>query len=197
MANLFIAPSNAANVTVTVTIGSAPVNLYYKVFAPSGVIMVTNGLRHTVDRPNIGMHTLIYLKPDSVNFGAVWVQEEQAYAVATGVYAPFNGQPHKSGPTPFPFSSTVVPGFGTLIAGAPSVGDNVYSGDPGTPPPFTPGTEVVTIPWDFQVGGTNGTWKTNFTTLTHNCSLDASGILTASKGGANWSCNVTNASVSY
>jgi hypothetical protein len=192
--NLFTAPDNATNVTVTATIGSMPVKFYFKVIEPSGVIMVTNGLKHAINRPDIGIHTLIYLKPDSVNFGRVWCQEEHAYAVANGVYAPFNGFPHETGPTPFPFTSTVVAGLGTS---AGSSEDNIYSGDPLTAPPFTPGTEVYTIPWDFQVGGTNGTWKTNFTTLTGSCSLGSGGVLTASKAGASWSCNITNASVSY
>lgn len=189
-----IAPSRATTVTVTAKVFGKPMTKTFKVIEPSGVVMVTNGLKHTVNRPDIGMHTLIYLKPDSVNFGAVWCQEEQAYAIANGVYAPFNGTNHESGPIPFPFSSTVVSGLGTLYSS--TAGDNIYSGDPETAPPFAPGTEIYNIPWDFRVGS-NGAWKTNFITVTGTCSLGTGGVLTASKARASWSCNVNDASISY
>jgi hypothetical protein len=153
--------------------------------------MVTGGEWHWSNRPNIGIHTQIYIAPDSVNFGAVWCQEEQASFVATGVYSFMNGQNHEAAPTPFSFTTNVVPGLGTLA----TVMDNVLSGDPGTPAPFTPGTETCTIPWDFRVG-TNA-WTTNFATLTHNCSLGTNGALNVSKSIASWLCNVTNATVTY
>jgi hypothetical protein len=101
-----------------------------------------------------------------------------------------NGKPHDASPGEFPCTDTVVSGRGTLWAAT----DNIYSGDPGTAPPFTPGTETCVIPWDFRVG--TNTWK-RFDTLTHQCSLATGGVLNVSKGGASWSCNVTNATVSY
>jgi len=185
------APGNAATATVTVNYTSGSCATGFSVIEPSGVNMVTNGLRHVINRPDIGFHALIYVAPDSVNFGAVSCIEVTNNAVCSGVYTPFNGYPHDAHPASFPLSSTVVSGLGTS-AGA--VEDNIYSGDPGTASPFAPGSIVYTIPWQFQVG-TNA-WKT-FTTLTHNCSLGSGGVLNASKAGASWSCNVTSATVSY
>ena len=185
----FTAPDRAATATVTVTVRNASQTISFDVIEPSGVIQVTNSLQHTVNRPDIGFHGTIYLTPDTVNFGAIECQEEQAYAVANGVYSQYNGTNHEDAPTPFPFTSTVVSGFGTLSY----VMDQVYSGNPTNSPPFSPGTETVTIPWDFRVGE-NGDWKTNFTTLTHLCSLGPLGNLAASKAGAHWSCYVSDPS---
>ena len=183
------APGNAATATVKASYSGGSLSAVFSVIEPTGVNMVVYAKRHSANRPDIGINNLIYLAPDSVNFGAVWCQEEMVNEVATGVYSFMNGQPHESAPTPFPFTATVVPGLGTS---AGSVNDHVYSGDPGTAAPFAPGTETVIIPWDFQEG--INPWK-NFTTLTHLCVLGAGGALSASKGGASWSCNVTNATV--
>jgi hypothetical protein len=160
------------------------------VIEPTSVNMVIYARRHVVNRPDIGMTNDIYLAPDTVNFSAVSFEEEQAYCLATGVYAFFNGAPHEKQPTAIPLTDTVVPGLGTLAAGR----DNIYSGDPGSgvQPPFTPGTEVFMIPWDFRVG--TNPWKT-FINLDQNCSLANGGVLTISKGGASWSCNVTSPTV--
>jgi len=184
------APGNAATAIITVYYTGGSCTLGFSVIEPSGVNMVTNGLWHYINRPSVGFQASCYIAPDSVNFGVVSCKEETNNFVANGIYSFMNGQPHDSNPGTFPCTSTVVSGLGTLW----SADDHVISGDPGTPSPFTPGTEICTIPWDFNVG-TNAMKK--FTTLTHNCSLGAGGALNASKAGASWSCNVTSPSVNY
>ena len=186
------APGNAATATVTVNYSGGSCTLGFSVIEPSGVNMVTNGLRHAISRPDIGFHAVVYIAPDSVNFGAIYIKEETNNSIATGVYSFENNTPHDPNPQPFPATDTVVSGLGTSLGIAM---DNVWSGDPGIAPPFTPGSYIFNIPWDFRVGTTSA-WK-KFTTLNQNCSLGTGGALTASKAGANWSCNVTSPTVSY
>ena len=195
--NLFTAPNFATNVTVTATIWGMLFKSYYKIVEPSGVFYVTNGLKHAYDEADIGFRVEVYLQPDSVNFGAVWSQEEQAYVVANGVYSQWNGYPHEPNPIPIQCTTLVVPGRGTL-----SGLDFCYSGptDPSLSIPYTNGTENISIPWDFRVGTTNA-WKTNFTTLVWNCSKgsggdEGEGVLNASKANTSCSFNVDDPSVS-
>jgi hypothetical protein len=185
------APGNAAIPIVTLVYTSGSYTKGFSVIEPAGVNMVTNGLRHTVNRPDIGFRAGAYVAPDWVNFGAVSCVEVTNNAVGTGVYSMYNGIPHDRNPAPFSLSATVVPGLGTS---AEPTDDNVYSGNPTNAPPFAPGSLVWNIPMQFRVG-TNA-WKT-FITLPTVCSLGANGILNASKAGASWSCNVADPSVSY
>ena len=196
----FTAPDRGQTCTITATETSntncSPTwSKTFSVIEPSGAYYVTNLLYHTYDEANIGFQALIYLQPDSVNFGAVQCQEEQAYLVANGVYSQYNGVGHQ----PYQvatFGTTVVPGRGTGDAtgsGFPS--DTCYSGDTDSSLhlPYANGSETLAIPWDFKVG--SGAWKTNFISLTWHCSKsdggwDNEGILQASKANASFSCEV-------
>jgi hypothetical protein len=188
----FTAPDRATNCTITANcIGTSGCNTKtFIVYEPSSVNLSTNflPLRHASGRPDIGFQAVIGLMPDTVNFANVECQEEAANFTASGVFSFMNGNLHQSnGPTVVYFSPRVYSGFGT----AAWIPDIVYSGDSTSNlPPFTNGTESVIIPWDFRVG--SGAWKTNFTTLTHYCSLGSGGNLSASKDGAHWSCLVSN-----
>ncbi|MGH7953127.1 MAG: hypothetical protein ACREFE_14595, partial [Limisphaerales bacterium] len=197
----FTAPDRAADVTVTATVYGDSISRTFKVIEPSWVYYVTNVLYHTYDEADIGFHALIYLKPDSVNFGAVQCQEEQAYCVADGVYSEYNGSGHQ----PYQatdFGTTVVPGRGTGDAtGSGLPNDTCYSGatDAALHIPYTNGTETLVIPWDFKVGN-DGIWKTNFTTLTWLCSKSdggghGDGLLNASKSNASVQMNVDDLSL--
>jgi hypothetical protein len=184
------APDRKATATVTVYYDGGSCSLPFNVIEPSGVYFATNALKHHYDRADIGFYALTYLKPDSVNFSHVWCIEEKANCVADGVYLQWDGYPHDRNPSPFSFGDAVVPSLGTGPAN-----DTCYSGetDSSIAMPFSPGTEKVTIPWDFCVN--SGPWKTNFTTLTWNCSESdggdhGEGLLKASKSNAKWSCNV-------
>jgi len=180
------APDRAATATVTVSYGGGgSCEIAFDIKEPTGVNLLTNALQHTSGRPDVGFYAIVGLVPDTVNFGAVQCQEEDCNFIADGVYSYWDGKSHEgtNGPTILPFASTVYPGFGT-VGYFP---DHVYTGNPTNSPPFSSGTETCAIPWDFRVGST-GAWKSDFTTLIHNCSLSGGVNLMASKATAHWSC---------
>ena len=145
----------------------------------------TGNLHHTQNRPDSGMQTNIFLTPADVSFQNVQYHEVNVPAVATGVYAPFNGVGHD----PHPITVTV----DGVVAGVGSKAnaiDNIYSGDPGTPAPFAPGSITFNIPYEFKVG--TGAFK-QFTVVTQRSSLAADGkTLTSTKGGASVTCQVSD-----
>jgi hypothetical protein len=75
--NLFTAPSNAVNVMVTVTIGSAPVSFYYKVVEPTGIVRAqiigTDGFQ--LGAAGAGMSNMLWIGPTNVSFYRVNVLE--------------------------------------------------------------------------------------------------------------------------
>jgi hypothetical protein len=186
----FTALDRAATAIVTANYDGGSCTLSFDVKEPTGVNLLTNVLQHTSGRPDIGFYAFIGLMPDTVNFGAVQCQEEDCNFIADGVYAFMDGKSHEGtdGPTTLFFGSTVYPGLGTIGY----FRDHVYSGDSANNiPPFTSGTENILIPWDFRVRST-GVWKTDFTSLIHNCSLSGGVNLMASKASAYWSCLVSD-----
>lgn len=150
----------------------------------------TGGIRHNVSRPNIGMKTEIYITPDDVNFHKIQHKEVDVGAVCTGVYSPFNGHGHDANPATISETDQVMAGKGTKSMGV----DEIYSGDPGTAPPFTPGHIDFNIPYQFRVG--SGAWK-QFATILQRCELGSGGALSASKAGATASKNVSDPTSSY
>jgi hypothetical protein len=143
------------------------------------------GLHHTKDRPDSGMQTEIFLTPADVSFQNVQYHEVDVPAVANGVYAPFNGVGHDPNPATLTVDG-VVPGLGSKANAI----DNIYSGDPGTPSPFAPGSITFNIPYEFKVGA--GAFK-RFATVTQRSSLAADQItLASSKAGASVTCHVSD-----
>jgi hypothetical protein len=145
----------------------------------------TGNVHHTKDRPDSGMKTNIFITPADVSFANIQVREQDVKAVATGVYAPFNGVGHNPNPNPVPVNG-VVAGLGSKV----TANDNVYSGDPGTPAPFAPGAITFKIPWEFKVG--SGALKV-FATETQTSSLAADQVtLSSAKAGAFVTCKVSD-----
>ena len=69
--------------------------------------------------------------------------------------------------------------------------DTVYSGDPGTPPPFAPGAITFQIPYQYQLQ--SGGPLFNFATVTQQSSLALDGhTLSSSKAGASISVQVSD-----
>jgi len=131
------------------------------------------------------MQTNIFLTPAEVSFQNVQFREVDVAAVANGVYAPFNGVGHDPHPATLTVDG-VVPGVGSRANAI----DNIYSGDPGTPPPFAPGSITFNIPYEFKVG--SGAFK-RFATVTQRSSLAADRItLASSKAGASVTCRVSD-----
>ena len=181
------APDTAQKVTVKA--GTASVEL--KVIAPNSVAMDREpgtGVKHTVNRPDSGIQTRVYLGPDNVNFYNARYRELDVNAAATtpGPYSCFGtGTGHcgaGGGGKPCPdkaLTNTVVAGKGTLSL----LGDCAYSGDCGTTAPFASGNLSYSIPYEYKVG--TGSFR-RFTTVAQLHSLTGS-ALSSSKGGASGS----------
>jgi hypothetical protein len=149
------------------------------------------GVRHAHGRPDSGIRTRPFLLPDTVNFYRVQCREVDVGAVCTGVYTRFHGVGHDPHPATLTLSSTVVASKGTQT----NAMDTVYSGDPGIPAPFTPGSIIYSIPYEYKVGG--GSFR-RFTTVTQRSTLAAdASTLTSSKAGATGSTTVAAATSSY
>jgi hypothetical protein len=188
---VFTAGDRAGNSTVTAkATGGSTCTITFNVVEPSGVAMArTGGTRHAVNRPDIGMKCTPYFLPDDVCFYRLQWHEVDVPCVCTGVYAPFNGVGHDPHPATLGMSQTVVAGLGTKANAV----DTIYSGDPGTAPPFAPGSEHFAIPWEYRVFG--GSWH-RFTTVNHLVVL-AGTDLTVSKGGAIATTTVAAATSTY
>ena len=183
------APDTAQRITVTA--GTA--TLAFDVIAPTGVHMDRfpgTGIKHKVNRPDVGIGTLPFLLPDTVNFLHVVYRELDATGVPTdpGVYScnTFkNGHCNLGGAGAscgdLLLTSTVVAGKGTQAI----VGDCVYSGRcPGTrTPPFAPGSITVRVPYEYKVGAGAFHWFAPVPQV-FTLAADAS-TLTAEKAGAN------------
>ena len=184
------APDTAQQVTVKA--GTASVVL--KVIAPNSVAMDREpgtGVKHTVNRPDSGIQTRVYLGPDNVNFYNARYRELDVNATATtpGPYSCFGtGTGHcgaGGGGAACPdkaLTNTVVAGKGTLSL----LGDCAYSGDCGTTAPFASGSLSYSIPYEYKVG--TGSFR-RFTTVAQLHSLTVS-ALSSSKGGASGSTTV-------
>jgi hypothetical protein len=175
--NLFTAPDNATNVTVTATIGSMPVNFYFQVFAPTGVVFVKLGEKHTQGSLDAGFHAQCILSPTNVSFYNIEISEMNATYTGSGCFAFINGQIHKT---------WTQQGAGWLTPGQnnylnPEVDYTYVSSVPATGP--GPGTDSCPIPWNYRThGATNDGY--NFATLTSSAIATAN-TCTKSKNGMN------------
>jgi len=171
---------------IVVTAGSA--TLTFLVVPPTDVHMDRfpgTGIKHTLNRANSGIATLPFLLPDIVNFYNVVYHEMDVVGVPTtpGVYScnPFSkGHCGHGGSGPcgdLTLTNTVVSGKGTQA----SRGDCAYSGSCG-PPPYTPGSVTLTIPYEYKVGG-GPFHQFCLVTQIHTLAPDAS-TLTSYKAGA-------------
>jgi hypothetical protein len=191
LTNLFTAPDNATNVTVTATIGSLPVKFYFKVFAPTGAVLenIPGTLTTSTNPLGVFCYAYWYVKPDSVSFYNVKIAEGFTNATATGYFdsvCHWNNLLHTPGP---PLEGNdVISGKGTQF-GSLTFADHVTMPTLGTP--YSNGTFVWHIPWSYITPD----GKTNyFTTVDHFASLNTTstngGILLLQKQGAGGS--VTN-----
>ena len=173
----------------------------FDVLAPTSVLMDRQpgtGVQHTVNRPNSGIQTRVFLGPDTVNFSRARYRELDVNATASvpGAYSCFAvGTGHcgaGGGGAACPdkaLTGTVVAGMGTQSL----LGDCACSGDCGTAPPFVAGSIAFAIPYEYKVG--TGAFH-RFTTVPqlHTLAADLS-TLTSSKATANGSSTVAGGAV--
>ena len=180
MTNLFTAPSNATNATVTVTVGNYPINLNYQIFAPTGYaraqIYGTINAYQT-DIAGAGMTNIIWIGPTNVSFINVWMEEVGEVATnATGYFANTNTWPDDRldhGQHGANIWFQLQPGN--------IWGDIANSGSCDSP--WTNGNFTWPIPAAWQVGSANSP-KTNYIAgWSQNFIIDASGTVTVQKFG--------------
>ncbi|HSN40657.1 MAG TPA: DUF4157 domain-containing protein [Burkholderiales bacterium] len=193
---ILTAPDTAQ--TITVRAGTATIS--FDVIAPTSVAMDREpgtGVKHTLNQPDSGIQTRVFLGPDTVNFNRVRYRELNVAGVPTvpGVYscntfstghcagAVAGACPDKA------LTNTVVAGKGTQSV----LGDCAYSGHCGTAPPFVPGSITVNIPYEYKVGAGAFHAITNVPQV-HTLAADAS-TLTSSKAGAAGATTVAAATV--
>jgi hypothetical protein len=154
------------------------------------------GVKHTLNQPDSGIQTRVFLGPDTVNFTNVRYRELDVAGTGTGVYScnPASGGHCGAGGggNPCPdkaMTDTVVAGFGTKSV----LGDCAYSGHCGTAPPFAAGTVSLSIPYEYKVG--TGPFRAFFTVAqAHTLAADGS-TLTSDKAGAHGDTTVAAATV--
>ena len=188
--NLFTASDNATNVTVTATVGSMPVNFYFKVFAPTGVVFVKLGEKHTQGSLDAGFHAQCILSPTNVSFYNIEISEMNATYTGSGCFAFINGQIHKT---------WIQQGVGWLTPGQnnylnPEVDYTYLSAMPPAGP--GPGTDSCPIPWNYREHGTTNDGY-NFATLTSSA-IATTNVCTKSKNGmSSTSFNISDPTVNW
>jgi peptidoglycan hydrolase-like protein with peptidoglycan-binding domain len=189
----------APDTAQTVAIQASAANLNFTVLAPTAVVMDRQpgtGVKHTLNQPDSGIQTRVFLGPDTVNFSEARYRELDVAGVSTpGVYScnTFStGHCGVGAGSPCPdkaLSTTVTAGKGTLSV----LGDCAYSGHCGTAPPFAAGSITVSIPYEYKVG--TGAFRNFFNVVqVHTLGVDGS-TLTSSKAGANGTTTVASPGV--
>lgn len=176
------APSTAQTVTLTATGSGCTATISFNIIAPSDVRMRRRDTLHRLNTVSIGMHTDIFILPDTVNFHAIDIREVDVGLVASGVFAPLAGRGHIRNPpsgvgSAVSATTTWRAGFGTKIDGI----DNIILGFLATPPAAAAGRGEWTIPWQYALHG--GTFR-RFATVHQVHTCDAAGNLRASKARA-------------
>ncbi len=189
---IYRAPSRAQDVTLTATGGGCTANITFHIIAPSEVRMRRRDVLHRVNTVSIGMHTDIFILPDTVNFHAIDIQETDIGLVASGVFGPLNGRGHIRNPpsgvgSAVPATTTWRQDFGTKIDGI----DTCILGFLANPPAAAAGRGEWSIPWSYALHG--GTFR-RFTTVHQVHSCTAAGNLRASKARAVATATVATAS---
>lgn len=151
----FRAGRNPGTVVITAVGAGCSCSITFTVIAPSAVFMgrqPNTPLKHTNGRPDCGFLGQFLLRPDTVSFINLEVREKNSRSTADGFYEPFNNcthQPEEQTESDWFTMNDCIPGQGTPA----NLNDTIYSGDPGTGPPFTAGTMVFPIDWEYRVWG--------------------------------------------
>jgi len=130
-------------------------------------------VRHVFETGSVGFKGRPYLTPVDVSFGNIQIRESSTTGVGTGYFAGDTGDPHAQG------NWRDVGDGDSDTSGSKALWiDQIYTGE--NYGPFSNGTFLWAIPWQFRVG--TGTEKT-FTTVNHFETIDGNGDMTLSKGG--------------
>jgi hypothetical protein len=194
---LYTASITKATETITAvdTKTHATATISFDVIRPSGLLLErvpgtapTPDFYHHQNWPDIGFAAKVYLQPDTVSFEYINVRERNAFYTATGYYSWMNGMSHDPVKEPEAVTS-LVPGKGWLLAND----DSIWSGRQ-VGPAFTPGDEMVVIPWEYTAEGNGQAGPFYyFAQVVQDCSFASDhSTLTATKGAATITLSVSS-----
>jgi peptidoglycan hydrolase-like protein with peptidoglycan-binding domain len=188
---VFAAPDTAQTVTIT----TSGVTITLTIVAPTGVHMDRfpgSGVKHTLNRADVGIETQPFLLPDNVNFNKV-IYHELDVAGTTAAPFPCGLPPGHCGVGgggaacgDLPMTATVVAAKGTKSAQS----DCAYMGSCGTTPPFTPVVLTIAIPYEYKVG--TGPFHAFRTVNQVHALLADKSTLTTDKAGAHGATKVAS-----
>jgi len=177
----------APDVGLPLVVSSGGAIILFFVIPPTDVHMDRfpgTGIKHTINRADIGIETLPFLLPDTVNFNKVTYHELDV-AGTTAAPFPCGLPPGHCGAggggavcSDLALTDTVVAGKGTQAV----VGDCAFMGSCGTTPPFTPVTLTINIPYEYKVGA--GPFHSIRTVPQVHALLADASTLTTDKAGA-------------
>jgi hypothetical protein len=184
-----VAGEHRGKLTVTATVNGRTCSIDFEVFTPIAHMRrrLDTTVRHTKGRPTCGFIADLFLEPKEVSFGALTVREEDSTGTGAGFYASYNGTGHR-----WPRGSTSreltvsAPTGGTRDRGSQVVfgdtgGDEIWSGDPGSP--IAVGS--VTWPFSFKYRVSGGaTWYPIIAVDDQHFEVDAAGTCKGYKAGA-------------
>jgi len=173
------------SVTLRLVVQSGPsknryVDVAFTVVAPTGSYMIqepSTGIWHMTNTCSVGFKGWIYIEPKTVSFSKIQFREGSCLSTATGFWARDNGITHPIGT------------WGSIGGGNSTTGCRVSGNDtiqsPAYGPPYSVGTFLWPIPWQYRVG-TGG--ATQFDTANHYFTADANGKCCGQKAGAGPFC---------
>jgi hypothetical protein len=192
----FTAPDRAASVTINASGGGCKCSITFKVIEPTGMQMERvpgSHVWHTKGIPSVGFHANIYIVPATVSFENIEISEDDCTGAVTGYFVgtTLDGLHHAGhGAGTWVTVGTVKAGKGSRVDGQ----DTIQSGYCNFGTPYKNGTFDWPIPWKFRVGG-GGAKK--FFTAHQRFTINASGDMMASKGGASANAKLNDATSGY
>ena len=158
---LFTAPGEASDTTVTATVSGGECEVDFDIIEPSEVFFENKGFANTIYNPGgvinasrfeLSYQANVYLKPDTVNFGKLFLAESAADVDPDTPGWPEFIQEIRQHPHPandsHPMTMTIVAGKGTLMEEPDNIGGYTPNG------PFEPVIADWHIHWSYELGVT-------------------------------------------
>ena len=171
----FTAHNRESTASITATFNAQSCSINFTVVEPDGVILEQEpetGIFHINGTASVGFRGRPFITPNDVSFINIQVREFLALGIGTGFYAFLNNELHELGDW-----NPIIPGTSSKPNKLSNF-DEISSGV--DPPPFSDGTFLWPIPWQFRV---NGGSEKQFAIVNHEQVADSSGRVTLSKGG--------------
>lgn len=148
-----------------------------------------SGIYHTAGTVSCGFLATPYVLPSDVSFANVSMREGYTLpSVASGSFTVVSSSPHFATAVWFGLGNCSVANGCEVLLSPTHPYDQITTGD--FPLPFTPGTFIWPIPWEYMAGAVG---PVNFATVEHRATGDANGRCCQSKDGQGPYCVDANA----